>query len=420
MTTRSWNKIEHFESLYTTRTEAYTNYFGQPVAEAWNEVHSQYDLQTSDSFVGNDQPKWRDMIKNGANAMNTANGQRTEFSHGSVTGSARYYYQPSFPPKTSPVTEFRVQYKPIYGPPTVPGLSSTAYNAALMGFVRKANKKISSFSGGPFLGELRETIHLLKRPVTGIKYALGNYLSDLDRNRNRAPRQKGARRRFVANKWLECSFGIKPLINDIKDGAEAASRLVNGFMPNDHVSFWAEDVVQGAESGYATKGNINSVNWYESTLIRDESRVTVYGNVILENPGTPKGVADVLGIRPDQFVPTLWELIPYSWLVDYFSNVGEMIEAACFNMARLRWHGCSSVTKRKNIVRFHGNATNTSLANYIGSSVGGSNGEMITTNFSRFTPPSLVPSLSLNFPTKWTQWANMGAVALQSSRLTPY
>jgi hypothetical protein len=49
------------------------------------------------------------------------------------------------------------------------------------------------------------------------------------------------------------------------------------------------------------------------------------------------GLAEEAGLRFRDFVPALWEWIPYSFLVDYFTNIGDIIEAASFPKSDLAW-----------------------------------------------------------------------------------
>jgi len=43
------------------------------------------------------------------------------------------------------------------------------------------------------------------------------------------------------------------------------------------------------------------------------------------------------GLDWSNVVPTLYNLIPYSFLLDYFSNLGSLIEAACTPTSSLMW-----------------------------------------------------------------------------------
>jgi len=258
---------------------------------------------------------------------------------------------------------------------------------------------------------------MFKHPLQGIRGLLGDYMGDLGRKRGRAPKSPGRRRKYVADTWLEYSFGLKPFISDIVSASEAVSRLANGFVPAEKVSVTrsAETVVYESPYGQGTNGFLA---WHQSALIKDRTKVRVYGAVKLENSGG--SYPAVVGLRTDLFIPTLWELVPYSWLVDYFTNVGQIVEAACFNTSRLSYWGATIVGEREQITRCHGDATNPETSGYISSSFSGGNQTMTTKSFTRIPRPYLLPSLAFHVPNKFSKWANMAAVAVQHRRLQPY
>jgi hypothetical protein len=43
---------------------------------------------------------------------------------------------------------------------------------------------------------------------------------------------------------------------------------------------------------------------------------------------TAERIVELSGFDLKAFIPTVWEVIPYSFLVDYFVNIGDMLEAA--------------------------------------------------------------------------------------------
>jgi hypothetical protein len=88
---------------------------------------------------------------------------------------------------------------------------------------------------------------------------------------------------------------------------------------------------------------------YNSSVIQPRVNVTVdnlitsyiayYGSVRTSHSREiPFGNAQSeLGANLNSFVPTLWEWLPYSWLADYFSNMGHVISALSFPTSDIIW-----------------------------------------------------------------------------------
>jgi len=56
---------------------------------------------------------------------------------------------------------------------------------------------------------------------------------------------------------------------------------------------------------------------------------------------SPPGFPEQLGLSWSNVLPTAWELIPFSFLVDYFTNVGAVIEGVGTGTVGLAW-GCKT------------------------------------------------------------------------------
>lgn len=44
-----------------------------------------------------------------------------------------------------------------------------------------------------------------------------------------------------------------------------------------------------------------------------------------------------LQLLPQNWLPTAWDLLPYSWIADYFTNIGEIISGLSFVFSDLAW-----------------------------------------------------------------------------------
>jgi hypothetical protein len=165
------------------------------------------------------------------------------------------------------------------------------------------------------LGELKETFELLRNPF-GASVRLLRALS-----------QAKHLRRAVADSWLEFRFGILPLISDVESILEVARRQL---LQNEVVRFksYARAEAAGSKTGfYATSiVGMNCLKYSRwSTLVEDVYHFGILADKLDRASSLSEGVSEFL--QPKYIVPTAWELIPFSFLVDYFSNVGDIISA---------------------------------------------------------------------------------------------
>lgn len=303
--------------------------------------HSVNIINTFRSRSGSDNPGYKAAIAAGSCATTGFIASETKINPkgGVVNGvggtvAKRLYYMssgnydsPDLPPSIAP--------------------NSQGLDRATENFVRKARSAISSTKGMTVLGELRETIGMLKHPVSTLRRHADDYLNAVKKT---ALKSKGISKRSLkhtlSDTWLEYSFGWTPLIHDVRDimgtikelGAKASFESVSSSGSVEAVSF---------STGGGTFGNTQLLRL---TTRRDtfSSKVNIYGAV--KHELSQKGF-DALktdfGFTPSEFVPTVWELIPYSFLVDYFSNVGNALSVASFPTNQLAWSSSTTIHRSK-------------------------------------------------------------------------
>jgi len=219
--------------------------------------------------------------------------------------------------------------------------------AARSKFLKKARGSSPVFQGGVFLGELKETLEMLRNPAKGLWDGLHDYHRAAKKllGENRFTRVKKRRPGIVrptkdalANLWLENAFGWQPLISDVKDAATVLATLlegrpfecvpVKGVHKNESSSI---STVSGSPCG-GTYGNVSEIEYYQSHLVKYKGAVRI-------EPLKPCTMnPSLLGFGSwRDFVPTIWELIPYSFLVDYFLNIGEVIDGWADQRTHLAW-----------------------------------------------------------------------------------
>jgi hypothetical protein len=119
----------------------------------------------------------------------------------------------------------------------------------------------------------------------------------------------------IDEKWLESRYGWRLLIYDIKDIIKAVNSL------DEHRMRYRESV------GSTKSESFSDTHYYYSTLYNSETVFTTVAEVGLR--GTI--VADIeppkIALNP---ITTAWELIPYSFVADWFVNVGKYLESMSF------------------------------------------------------------------------------------------
>jgi hypothetical protein len=289
-----------------------------------------YNLQstiTKDDFC----PGWRLKIARGENATTNLTGTRRKLEvkpglFGYVFDNHGFTPSPSF--------FWTVKGGHIVDPFVVnEGSADTtkATNQAKMRFVNAALGQLGSFEGQVFLGELAETLHAIKRPLESLRRSFDHYHHVLRRRRKGS---KNHKRKALAGTWLEFQFGWRPLVADAEDAIMALHNISKHRNRFAMVSGKGEDVIQLQNESVGA--SLGSLSWTRSTIGRSTVNVR-YSGVVDLTMSNYEVVQSQLGFRLDRFVPTLWEVFPYSFVVDYFSNVGDMLSAWSLGNTRLKW-----------------------------------------------------------------------------------
>ncbi len=133
----------------------------------------------------------------------------------------------------------------------------------------------------------------------------------------------------ASDMWLGFNFGVKPLISDTKSVAESLA------------AFFEQPPRRQTFNGTASKTWFTSVS---GSLIsntaqysgckctgRLEHHLTVKytaGCLLDIKSANDYSMGRHLGFAPESLLPAAWELVPYSWVVDYFTTAGEFLEDA--------------------------------------------------------------------------------------------
>lgn len=371
----------------------------------------------TDGFSGFRDPNWRDNVRNHRNATTPYDGtvrtwraRRGEF-HSRETRDPPYYPF-SFEIKSRVCDiEGVTGGMPITGTP--PTEDAAVANAAVIGFLKKIRKTQRHFQGGVFLGEAREALHMLRNPAKSLRKRVGVYIDGL----KKVPRKRLRNPRYIADSYLEATFGWTPFISDIVSASEVLRKLgEHNFEDYSKVSFRAQ-----ADTHVSHNYDIN--NWSNIRLhvetvrtVRNRTYVRYTGAVKVRSAGTPEVDRKLLGFSWNEFVPTAWELLPWSFLMDYFSNIGDVIEAWTTCTSDLAWCNRTSVRTRISRSSSYINETLTRNSYWQGNGCRGyayGNGGWVEVRDKRFVRSIGItdaPRISFEIPGFGRRWVNMAAL----------
>lgn len=145
--------------------------------------------------------------------------------------------------------------------------------------------------------------------------------------------------------WLSWSFGLKPMLNDAEAAAKAvAQATVEQAMYRIHTSHYKEWVERYQPSFWKGQalGKVK-VDYYSQAkyLLRYSYACGI--NPLVSCANDYAALAGHLGLSWRSVVPAAWELLPYSWMYDYFSTIGDALEDT-FQVTRYPVYGTLATT----------------------------------------------------------------------------
>lgn len=291
------------------------------------------------SHTGVQNPDWWRMVRYKQNATTIASGTLTRLLVTPMTGYAEHDFGTQQVERSVDGNYHMLLAEPPPG--EISELSASVRNVCVLKFLNRCLATQRKFQGGVVLGELLKTYRLIRNPLN----SLDKLITDYARNcRKRLPFHgnptimlQNARRiaRVLNEEYLSFTYGVKPLISDIEGAYNAALRL-RDLPQTEKVTGYFEDfreVTSSAGTGYA-----NTVPFHYEKQRYVKASLLIKGEVKVASVGPLPPLMEATGFRWRDFVPTVYELIPYSFLLDYVTNVGDLLNALSFCQADLAWH----------------------------------------------------------------------------------
>jgi len=398
----------------------YDSYLAIMFNEVGNGVMSEFTRQLypiGGFVIGDYNPSWRSLVRAGANATTACQGTIATISPGFLDvgqmlgpigdPSQQYYYGLTGEPLLYSFSGFN-------DPP--PGdLVTDITNRAIRKFLDAADSARSSIELGQDLGEWKETIHGITHPLQTLREFTFSHLSKVLKL-TKSVKHKASLTKMVADTWLEFKFGWFPLAADV---GKAYADVVNNMNHTDI------QPIRGSAYGtfpILTDVFINSIG---AGQVGINIKITVIGSYSVTYKGAVKteasngrlGLQQMMQLDLPHFVPTIWDLIPYSWVVDYFTNCGDIIRGLCFNVGQLAW-GNKTVRITHDYTYDYSdqqfNAPPLGWMQYFKNSVTvNPTGQYVSFQRSSISPDELVPQFQITLPLgSLKPWENMAALLL--------
>jgi hypothetical protein len=371
-------------------------------------------------------PNWREVIRAGRNATNSMVASYDEIITSPGSHIVTWFEDAS--KTTGDVSHwsgYRAAYEVDLPVPFSDLLDSTDAKARA-NFNAQFRKFSNAMSGGVFLGEMREALSMLRRPAASLSEGIGKYLGSVNK-RSRSARNKPKPSvkeisKIAAESWLEYSFGWVPFVNDIQDAFKALDNL-----QKQPVSY---KIAAGAQSESNTTdttdyptvfgymASIRNVRKWHKTHIRYK------GAVLIQPQVAAADYAKNWGVHTSQFVATAWELLPWSFLADYFANIGDILNYDNSINSKLLWacKGVRSDSFSSCTWTPDHDKTRILLGQWFVSSTGGSSFAIYKRSAIDRSSVTSVADLTLSditvsLPTSTTQWINMSALLASANSI---
>lgn len=173
---------------------------------------------------------------------------------------------------------------------------------------------------GETFGESRQSINMiadtasdLKSAVDGLREGNPNKVArHLRANPRKVRTIMAENARKLPSAWLKLAFGWAPLATDLRDGL----KTISDFTPK------TQKITATARRSWTYDADEGVTEFYHRVHQQYDAGVALYVTLVLENPNI--ALANQLGLLN---VPKVgWELVPFSFVVDYFYNISGLLD----------------------------------------------------------------------------------------------
>lgn len=215
---------------------------------------------------------------------------------------------------------------------------SVAAAASLQSALAKMNS--ADLDLGVMLGELRETISGLARPMAALREYVG--LWNKLKKTGKSPRMTDTLN-MLSGSWLEWRYGITPLISDISaiiEHVKQQSLLLDGKLLRKRAKVVIPD--KTLKNSGSTMPGVYLLTGTVSVEVKTKCVTSVFYTLT-----RPLTFGETYGLTLGSIPVIAWELTPLSFVWDWFFGVGDWLQSCNTSGAR---SFCGSSTSQKSTV----------------------------------------------------------------------
>lgn len=248
---------------------------------------------------------------------------------GKISVSASVYSWTSHPCNTPTLTPFTHHWEKVdtFASFVTPkSISAQGTRNCFNKFVDRMNSAQQSLQALVSVGEARESYRMIKSPLRDLVSLSTRYVSKTYWKVNGMKKLKAAPQEIaqaINAAYLEYTFGVKPLLSDIKGTTKAFYNQRDSYTQVKRVSARATERTSTPLQDTAPWGS-QYVDGYRTVSTDYESKLQYVAYITASSPVSPGESPFLrdLGLTASDFIPSLYELLPWSFVVDYFVDIG--------------------------------------------------------------------------------------------------
>lgn len=332
----------------------------------------------SGSRTGDKVLDWREKLRTGQNATSEYTLDRSrvvDFEPGDATlayhstGSNKIGYSRSRQGYVQSIA-----HGLSFNPAHISSSSSEAEATALSKTYKKLSSELSRLNSPAVVAEFMDVMRQFGKPADALVDLTNRRLNRLELEAKGLKGSAAFKRikwaEVVASTYLEYAFGLAPLIEDTRSVAEALAQLKYEALENPKLRTKFQSRGETKLSDVSMVNGTHTPFTYVSqnirtTAIRCQYVVGLEGE-IRADLGSNDRLLQLLGFVPGNWIPAAWEVVPWSWLLDYFFNIQNILTAGVTSTARVKWISktVSRLTESQYYGKWTGFSTSTGYAGY--------------------------------------------------------